>query len=156
MVGMGTLGPGTSNLTRSRRLTNNAYVPRKFVAVALSMAVQLATLSAPLVHVHPDDHATAHHRAHEVHAHLERHPTASRAADESAVDHPDDDDRAVFVHVFVGVVTAGFDLPGVVPAFLVLPQPGERPSLRALYGVHGHDPPFLRSLSPRAPPAFLS
>jgi hypothetical protein len=27
------------------------------------MALQVATLAAPLVHVHPDEHASAHHRA---------------------------------------------------------------------------------------------
>jgi hypothetical protein len=120
------------------------------------MAVQLATLLAPLVHVHPDDHATDHHRAHEIHAHFERHAVAARHGDETIVDHPDASDRAVFLRLFVGVATAGFDLPAAVPAFFEPPPPGEGRSLRALYGCHGHDPPFIRSRSPRAPPALLS
>jgi hypothetical protein len=120
------------------------------------MSVQLAALSAPLVHAHPDGDATDHHRAHEIHAHFERHAPRSRPADESSVDHPEDNDRAVFVRLFVGVATAGFDFPAAVPASFELPRPSERRSLRALYGFHGHDPPSVRSRSPRAPPTFLS
>ena len=143
-------------MTRSRRLTNNAPVPRKLVAVGLSMAVLLATQSAPLVHAHPDGHATDHHRAYEVHAHFERHAIPARPADESVVDHPDADDRAVFIRLFVGVAIAGFDLPATTPPLFELAPPSEGRSLRALYGFHGHDPPLGRSRSPRAPPAFLS
>jgi hypothetical protein len=143
-------------LTQAGVVTNNADVPRRLAAVGLSLAVLLATQSAPLVHTHPDDDATDHHHAFEVHAHYEGHPTAARPLDESVVDHPDDNDRAVFVRLFVGVVTAGFDLPAAVPALFDVSKPGERRSLRALYGFHGHDPPPVPSRSPRAPPAFLS
>ena len=129
---------------------------RTLGVIGLSMAVQLATLSAPLVHVHPDDHATDHHRAHEVHAHFERHAVPARPADETIVDHPEASDRAVFLRLFVGVATAEFDLPAAVPACFALTPPGEGRSMRALYGFHGHDPPFIRSRSSRAPPAFLS
>lgn len=145
-----------NTLTGRGGVANNAQVPRRLVAIGLSMAVQLAALSAPLVHAHADDHATDHHRAHEVHAHFERHTTASRTANESTVDRPDDNARVVFVRTFVGVATAAVDLPAAAPASFELALPGEGRSLRALYGFHGHDPPLIRSRSPRAPPAFLS
>ena len=117
------------------------------------MAVQFAALSAPLLHAHPDEHATDHHRAHEVHAHFERHVARLRPAGESTVDHPDDNDRAVFVGLFVGVAATVVDLPAAAPAPFELAQPSERRSFGALYGFHGHDPPLIRSLSSRAPPA---
>ena len=143
-----------NGLTVRVLVTNNALVPRKLVAVGLSLAVQLAVLSAPLVHAHPDAHSTDHHRAREVHAHFGGHAIPARPADESVVDHPDDHDRAVFVRPFFGVATAGFDLPLAAPASFELALPCEGRSLRALYGFHGHDPPLIRSRAPRAPPAF--
>lgn len=129
---------------------------RRCVAIGLVIAVQLAALSAPLVHAHPDDRATDHHRAREIHAHFDSHATRSHTTGEPALDHPGGDDRAVFVHLFIGVTTPGVALPAVVPVVFDLAEPNTRRSLRPIYGTHGHDPPLLRRSASRAPPPFLS
>jgi hypothetical protein len=47
-------------------------------------------------------------------------------------------------------------VPSVLPVALELPLPAERAARRPVQVVHGHDPPSLTSLVPRAPPLFLS
>lgn len=128
---------------------------RKVIAVGLSLAIQAAALSAPLVHSHPDDQATEHHGTRAVHTHWAGHAHSHHPSDAPALG-PDDHDRAVFLNVFVAVAASSFPAPGVTHLVFELPVPGERAAQRDLEMLHSHDPPFLTSLSSRAPPAFLS
>jgi hypothetical protein len=126
----------------------------RLVPIALAFAIPMAALGAPLVHAHPDDHDTAHHRARAVHTHWTGHGDSS-APSESPSLGTEDHDRAVFFGAFVAVATATIHTPAVVPTAFVLPVPVERAAHPAVEVAHGLDPPFL-PLPSRAPPAFLS
>jgi hypothetical protein len=135
-------------------VTNNENTVRKVIAVALSLAVQAAALSAPLVHAHPDDHATAHHEARAVHTHWSGHAHSHPSSDAPAIG-TGDHDRAVFLNAFVAV--AASPLPAVGPTHVFeLSVPAEETAHRRLDVVRSHDPPVVRSSSSRAPPDFLS
>ncbi len=137
---------------------------RKGFALALSFAVPLAALCAPPAHAHVDDHATEHHDESAVHAHYSPHSSHTPAHDHAESDRTrstrvgehDEDPPAVFLQLFVAVPAQTFVLAAVVPPVLTLTPPvdaGFPPQFRV---VHGHDPPFLKSLPSRAPPSFLS
>jgi hypothetical protein len=128
---------------------------RKVLAIALSLAVQAAALSAPLVHAHPDDHATEHHGAGEVHSHWAGHSHEQDSSHSPALDAADHD-RAVFLNAFVAVAASSFPAQAVTPVAFELPTPRERAPHRVIDIANGHDPPCLRSLSSRAPPSLLS
>jgi hypothetical protein len=128
---------------------------RKVIAIALSLAVQAAALSAPLVHAHPDDHATEHHGAGEIHTHWAGHGQSHESSHSPALDEVDHD-RAVFLNAFVAVAASSFPTPAVALGVFQLPAPRERAPHRVVEIASGHDPPCFRSLSSRAPPAFLS
>lgn len=128
---------------------------RKVIAVALSLAVQAAALSAPFVHAHPDDHATEHHGARAVHTHWAGHAQSHHSSDATALG-TDDHDRAVFLNAFVSVAPSALPALGVTHGVFALPVPAERAAHRGVEITHSHDPPFFRSLSSRAPPALLS
>ena len=128
---------------------------RKAVAVALSIAVQAAAVGAPLVHVHPDDDRTAHHGGVAVHTHWSGHSHSSVPSDTPAIDAPDHD-RAVFTNTFVAVTTTLLVKAGLVPPVFELPATVEAAAHGRLDDTRSHDPPFIRSLSSRAPPLFLS
>ena len=138
-------------------------VIRRLTAVGLSVAIPLGALSAPLVHAHLDELDTDHHRAHEIHAHVTGHsslPTAlpTTLPTTTAGPHLDDHDaeRAVSLQLFVAVAQTSFDVPAAVVASSQLGTPAEAPARHSLRIVHGHDPPFVGSLTSRAPPAFPS
>lgn len=126
---------------------------RKVIAVALSLAVQAAALSAPLVHAHPDDHATEHHGAREIHAHRADHAHFDRASDGPVLDAADHD-RAVFLNAFIAVAASLMPAHAVTRGVFNVPVPAERAPHRVIPIAHSHDPPFLPSLSSRPPPAL--
>ncbi|MGH9240240.1 MAG: hypothetical protein ACRD3G_19520 [Vicinamibacterales bacterium] len=128
---------------------------RKALAVALSIAVQTAALGAPLVHVHPDDHPTAHHGGVAVHTHWSGHTHSSAPPDTPAIDAADHD-RAVFTNTFVAVTTTALLKAAVTSPVFALPMAVEAPAHGRLDDTRSHDPPFIRSCSSRAPPFFLS
>lgn len=128
---------------------------RKVIAIGLSLAVQAAALSAPLVHAHPDDHATEHHGGRAVHTHWAGHTHSTYPSDAPAVA-TDDDDRAVFLNVFVAVASSMVPDLGITSGVYQVPTPGERAAHRGVDSSHSHDPPLITSLSSRAPPALLS
>jgi hypothetical protein len=128
---------------------------RKVIAVAVSIAVQAAALGAPLLHAHPDEHATEHHPARAVHTHWAAHPQSHHSSDAPALG-ADDHDRAVFLNAFVAVRASTLPVLELTDGVCELPVPGERPAQRPVEIIRSHDPPFCRSLSSRAPPAFLS
>ncbi len=149
-------GPAGRALDAVTVLTNNVTVVRKVIAVALSLAVQGAALGAPLVHVHPADHATDHHGARAVHTHWTGHHSHShRSADMPAIDR-EDHDRAVYLNTYVAAAGSSFFALGITHSAWELPVPAETGAHGSVQVVHSHDPPFLRLLSSRAPPAFLS
>jgi hypothetical protein len=128
---------------------------RKVVAIALALAVQGGALTAPLVHAHPDEHATDHHAAGTVHTHWAGHTHSSQPSDIPAFDTADPD-RAVFLNAFVAVATTVFSAPAAALTAFALPVAAERAAHRRVEIVRSHDPPCIRSLCSRAPPAFLS
>jgi hypothetical protein len=128
---------------------------RRVLAIALSLAVQAAALSAPLVHAHPDDHPTEHHDAGEVHGHWAAHTHHRGSSHSPALDEADHD-RAVFLNAFVAVATSSFPAQAVTSGVFELAAPRERAPHRVLEIANGHDPPCRRSLSSRAPPSLLS
>jgi hypothetical protein len=128
---------------------------RKVIAIALSLAVQAAALSAPLVHAHPDDQATEHHGAGEIHGHWAGHGHSHDPSQAPALDAADHD-RAVFLNAFVAVAASPFPAQAVTLNAFELPAPRERAPHRVIDIANGHDPPCLLSLSSRAPPSVLS
>jgi hypothetical protein len=128
---------------------------RKAAAVAVVFALQGAALSAPFVHAHPDDHATEHHAGRTVHTHWAAHAHPQRSSDEPMFA-ADDHDRAVFLKAFLAVASAVLSVPAVADDPVELAVPPERSAHRNVEVVHSHDPPVFNSLSPRAPPTFLS
>jgi hypothetical protein len=130
-------------------------IVRKLVAFVLALAVQGAVLTGPFVHAHPDSHDTGHHRGAAVHTHWAGHAAHAHSSDTSAID-TEDHDRAVFLNSFVAVAGTVHSVPAVSHSLFVLPVPVERPARRGIEVVRSHDPPCLRSLSSRAPPALLS
>jgi hypothetical protein len=138
-------------------LRHNEAVVRKLIALALSVAVQVAGLSAPLTHAHPDDHATEHHSAATVHTHWSGHAHghSHRPPGTPALD-ADDHDRAVFLNAFVAVAAAPLPAPATPSDVFDVIVPPEQPAHRAVDVAHGHDPPLLDSLPARAPPTLLS
>ena len=155
------LWPKAQSLTPPPRLdcpvglTNNGSVIRTLTAVGLSLAIPLGALSAPLVHAHPDEFDTDHHRAHEIHAHFTGHSPLPTVPDGARLD-DHEAERAISLQVFVAVAQASFDgLAAALPS-LQLGTPAEAPAHHSLRIVHGHDPPCISSLGSRAPPAFPS
>ena len=130
-------------------------IVRRVVAVAVVLAIQAAALNAPLVHAHPDEHATAHHAGRAVHTHWGGHAHAHDSADAPAVQ-ADDHDRAVSLTAFVAVAASALPAPGLPPAHSDLPVPAEQRAHRTADVVRSHDPPQLSSLPSRAPPTCLS
>jgi hypothetical protein len=137
------------------RVTNNGDVVRKSIAAALVLALQASVLTAPLVHAHPDEHATPHHDGRAVHSHWSGHADATHPGDAPAIG-ADDHDRAVFLNPFVAVTTTAVVLSTAAHLVFAVAVPRERAAHRVAEVVRSHDPPLATSLSPRAPPAFLS
>jgi hypothetical protein len=127
---------------------------RTAIVVTLSTAVQAAALTAPLVHLHPDDQVTTHHNGRSVHTHWGGHAQSPYPADTPAV--TDDHDRAVFLNAFVAVSGWLMAVPAPAQGIFELLVPPERAAHRGVDVVRSHDPPFARSLSSRAPPPFQS
>lgn len=127
---------------------------RRLLAAVLTAAVQVALVGAPLVHAHPDDHATEHHHGRAVHAHWTGHSHSPHQADTPVLGSPDHD-RAVFLSAFVAVAVSAFATPATSHSSYELPSPAETAAHRSVGVVHGHDPPFLQPRTSRAPPACL-
>lgn len=130
-------------------------VVRSILSVVLLVAFEASALTMPFVHAHPDEHATEHHAAHAVHSHFATH-AVSRTHSTRPVIGDDDDDRPVYLQLFVAVGAQPLPVGGTALTVFDLPMPAETPALSSVPVVHGHDPPLSHSLAPRAPPAFLS
>lgn len=136
-------------------------VSRKFVAGLLMAALPAAALVGLVLHVHPDEHDSAHHPAQAVHAHFGGHGHghaghAVRHDGRPEIDDVDHHERAVYFETFVGETTASIVIAAAVPAGIDLPAPAVQAAQPPVQVVHGHDPPSRSRLAPRAPPPFLS
>lgn len=136
-------------------MTHNKGVVRNLIGVALCVVVQVAGLSGPITHAHPDDHATGHHDASTVHTHWSGHGHSHHRPGTPAL-RAHDHDRAVFINAFVAVAAAALPAPATPSDVVDLIVPPEQAAHRAVRVVHAHDPPLLDSLPTRAPPALLS
>ena len=134
-------------------------------AIGLSRAIPLGSLSAPLVHAHPDELSSDHHHANEIHAHVGGHPSFHASHDGVASDgvastgttlNDHDAERTISLQLFVAVAQASFDVPAAVVTDWFVNSPAESAAHLPLRVVYGHDPPFVASTGSRAPPAFLS
>ena len=138
-------------------LPNNHGMRRRLTAVVLSLVIPLGSLSAPLVHAHPDAAGTDHHHAPEIHAHVGGHSSLHTAYHGAIHDGPrlDDHDaeRTVSLQLFVAVAQASFDVPAAAVMTWHLGSPSEAAAHQPVRVVHGHDPPFIASTGSRAPPA---
>jgi hypothetical protein len=128
---------------------------RKLIAVTLALAVQGAALTAPLLHAHPDDHATAHHSGRSAHAHWGGHEHSQQRGDDPAVG-TNDHDRALFLTAFVAVAATLLAPLAVAQQPFELPVPSERPAHQSVQVAHSHDPPLVGLLPSRAPPTILA
>src|SRR5215510_11225323 len=132
-----------------------AMLSRKLIAMAAAGALQWAAFLAPFMHVHLDDHVTAHHAGHAMHAHLSEHAQHATHHDGLEIEVPDDD-RAIYPQVFVAVEAGSVELPAIVADTFQVPVAAERSAQRPIDVAHGHDPPVIASLPPRAPPVLPS
>lgn len=131
-------------------------VVRAVLAVALVLALQVAGLTAPFVHAHPDDDTTGHHDGRAIHAHVAGHAPPPHAPHGRAVESDDHHEGAVYLNAFVAVPAATFATPDVILASFNFPVGLERAAHHPVDVVHAHDPPAFGSLAPRAPPLSLS
>ena len=119
-------------------------------AACLALVMPLVAFSAPLLHVHPDEHATDHHQGGTVHAHFHSHEQAPAGP---VVDH-EDTDRAIQAQVFVAVTPDPPEAPAAPAHSFVVVVAQDAARGRSPQVTHGHDPPILASHGPRPPPAF--
>ena len=128
---------------------------RRLLAFGLSVAIQAAALSAPLIHAHLDDHDDDHHGAGRIHAHLDGHrPHDHDDADAPALQGEESPERVVGVPLFVAAQPETPIEPALAPAPFELPSVATSLMRRRPGEVRSHGPPAPSSLAARAPPAF--
>jgi hypothetical protein len=120
------------------------------------VAVEGAALYAPLVHAHLDDHDAHHYGERVVHAHFAGHTHGATRSPGGPALREDKTEQVFFLQLFVAVASVFFEAPASVARFFELSPPREISAHLPLLVVHGHDPPCLAFLPPRAPPIFLS
>ena len=150
---------------------------RKLIAVAVTLAMPVAAVCAPLVHAHLDDHA----HGHRIHAHLSGHASHhdeghghSRSSEEPALaakhhhadEHGDpaatfvaaDDssERATSVPLYVAVQKDVLLQPVLPPASFAMAAPLRSVLRRPPDVVRSHGPPVVRLSPSRAPPSFAA
>jgi hypothetical protein len=132
----------------------NEPVTRSIIAVVLAAVFETSAVTMPFVHAHPDDHETGHHAAHAVHSHFSLHSVSHQHSSSPAID-DDDNDRPVYLQLYVAVDAQAAPLSAAAPSTFELVAPAEIRADRPAPVVKGHDPPFHRSLPSRAPPFLL-
>ena len=128
---------------------------RRGLASVLAVAVQVSAVTAPMAHVHLDNHDTAHHHAREMHSHLSSHGASATRRIDPRVPTLSDDDGDERVLSVSGFIATGVDaFPGVtaIPAEIAIIIPDEETISRIPVVAHGHDPPSLSVTPSRAPP----
>ena len=128
---------------------------RRTLATVLAVAVQVSAVTAPMAHVHLDDHETAHHHAREMHAHLASHGAATRPVDLHVPSLSDDDgdERVLSVSGFIATSVDSFPGAAAIPVEMAIVIPDDVTISRIPVVSHGHDPPSLSATPSRAPPS---
>ena len=134
------------------RVANNDAVIRKLCAAGLAVAIPLATLGTPPVHVHMGDGAARH----VVHAHFSSHHASPTPTNRPGLYRAKGQGDTLFLQLFVAMAAHTFSAPFVVASPIELSRPSDMGANRHVEGGRGHDPPTLVSLPSRAPPALLS
>lgn len=125
------------------------------VAAGLCLSVQVLVFGSPFVHAH-DEHESDDHGDHHgiaVHAHLGGHEHADHLANGSAVEPEPAHEGAIYLPTFIAEPLSAFDLPAGAPQSFELNVPEETAGFVAVAVSHGHDPPLVDAIPPRAPPA---
>ena len=129
---------------------------RQIVAGLLAIAVQASAVTAPMVHVHLDDHDSDHHHAREMHSHLAGH--ARHVAPLPATHGPslidDDDERVLAVSGFVATSAEVFPGVAATPIETAVVVFEDVTVSRIPHVSHGHDPPERTATPSRAPPSL--
>lgn len=120
------------------------------VAAILCVAVHALVLVSPLVHAHPEGHGGDHEHV-SVHAHLGGH-THQDERDGPAVEQ--EHERAVYLPFVISQPVSAFDLSAGDPQAFEIVVPNEDAGFVAVAVSHGHDPPLVDAIPPRAPPVF--
>jgi hypothetical protein len=128
---------------------------RRFLAAGMCVSLVVASVAAPLTHVHEDDHETDHHSAYGVHAHFSGHhaqPAQAHDPRRAEID-ANENERVVYLQLFVAVAGSSLEMPAAVVTSTSLAAPEESPAHRSVHIMHGHDPPVFGPRLSRAPPA---
>jgi len=130
-------------------------VARRTLATVLAVAVQVSAVTAPMAHVHLDDHETAHHHAREMHTHLAGHGAATRPVDllVPSLSDDDGDERVLSVSGFIATSVDSFPGVAAIPVEMAIVIPDDVTISRIPVVSHGHDPPSLSATPSRAPPS---
>ena len=137
-------------------VVKNQPVARRALATVLAVAVQVSAVTAPMAHVHLDDHETAHHHAREMHAHLASHGApATRSIDAHVPSLSDDDgdERVLSVSGFIATSVDSFPGVAAIPVEMAIVIPDDVTISRIPVVSHGHDPPSLSVTPSRGPPS---
>ena len=130
---------------------------RRLLALSLTVAIQAAALSAPLVHAHVDDHHDDHHAGARIHAHAGGHGASHHDGTEApALREQESPEQAVAIPMFVATETAAPIQPSIIQAPFLLTAAAVSLMRRAPHDVRSHGPPGVTIRSPRAPPLHLS
>ena len=131
---------------------------RRLLAFGLTVAIQAAALSAPLVHAHLDDQHADHHGANRIHAHLGGHGAAHHAEQHSgpAMHAEEVPERAVTMPLFVAAQAEAPMEPAIAATSFDPPASPVSIVGRSFDDVRSHGPPVCPSIAPRAPPHLPS
>jgi hypothetical protein len=130
-------------------------VLRGLISAAAIVSLQIAAISAPFVHVHEDEHPTAHHAGQAAHAHVAGHIAIHDDEPEGPHVEDVDTDRATYLAPFVAVGALAADvLAAIAHDVFELHSPVAAYAHRSTELLPGHDPPLAAALRPRAPPSL--
>lgn len=127
----------------------------RLLAAGLCASLVVASVAAPLTHVHDDDHETDHHAPRAVHAHFSGHHARAAAGHDPRTPeiHANEHERVVYLQLFVAVAGSTMTVPAAVVTSTLLVTPREAPAHRSVHVEHAHDPPVFGPRPSRAPPA---
>jgi hypothetical protein len=133
-------------------------VKHPLVAFVACASVVAAGLAAPMMHVHDDDHVTAHHHGRVIHSHRRPHATVARHAAHGSTLESGGDTLETGRPIDLFQMVVGWSAPpaGLPSAIASPPPPAIRTVTVQLLVQHSHDPPLGKTRPSRAPPSFLS
>jgi hypothetical protein len=143
----------------SRTVVENRNVVRQIVAGLLAVTVQASAVTAPMLHVHLDDHDSDHHHAREMHSHLSGHGHHAGTLPvpmQPTLSDDDGDENVVAVSGFVATTVETFPGTVAIPVETIVITLADVTINRIPHVAHGHDPPAILSTPSRAPPSSLS